>query len=120
MSYYTEFSLNILEADKKWRDHIENEIEKMNVFTDGNYEDGYFAYEKWYDFDKDMRLLSTRFPGTVFELEGIGEEIDDHWLHYYKGGRVMRNGIEIIRHQFDESKLEGKICVDEGQLYSYE
>ena len=120
MSYYTEFSLNISKEGNECRELIEKEIEKMDVFSEGNYEDGYFAYEKWYEFDNDMHILSMRFPDVTFELEGFGEEHDDHWLNYYKGGRVMRNGIEIIRHPFDESKLEGDVCADKGQLYSYE
>lgn len=120
MGYYTNFSLNLSGVKAGWRDRLEDEIARMDIFKDGNIEDGYFACAKWYGVESDMLLLSARFPDVLFELEGDGEDSDDHWLHYYKGGQAMHNGIEIVRHEFDETRLYGEPIQDMGQRYSYE
>lgn len=120
MGYYTTFTLNLSNAKAEWYERLEDEIAKMNVFEGGSIWGGYFASSKWYDAERDMLLLSARFPDVLFELEGDGEDSDDHWLHYYKGGRAMHNGIEVVRHEFDETLLDGEPIQDMGQRYSDE
>lgn len=88
MRYYTNFCMSVESKTKENErvpskiskleaDLINKEVAKMNVFGSGSTEDGWYAYEKWYDFENDMLLLSTRFPDCVFCLEGDGEDGDD-------------------------------------------
>ena len=112
MGYYTGFELYIDSAnglDDPVIKKVENAIKELNIFEPGgNAEYGWSAYTKWYDYEEDMRLLSYRFPDVVFELHGDGEESEDVWTHYYKGGRVQTDGLVVTYtyHKFDESKLQ--------------
>ncbi len=47
-------------------------------------------YEKWYDFDTDMRELSTRMPEVLFIMRVDGEEEGDLWKHYYQNGKSCK------------------------------
>jgi hypothetical protein len=57
---------------------------------------------KWYDWEKDMRLLSASFPNVLFTLEGNGEENVDIWIAYFKGGKSQICKAKIT---FDECTL---------------
>lgn len=112
MGYYTSFELYIDSAnglDDLAIKNVENAIEEMHIFEPGGCaEYSWSAYTKWYDYDEDMQLLSYRFPDVVFELRGDGEESEDVWAHYYKGGRVQTDGLVVTYtyNKFDESKLQ--------------
>ena len=122
MSQHTNFSLNVYEAEATAFAAIENEIDKLGIFDSGDVEFGYLGSGKWYDYDENMLLLSARFPDVLFELTGEGDGREDYWRNYYKGGRAMRNTIEVkvISHDFDPEKLEGDPVQDIGQKYSCE
>lgn len=120
MGYYTNFTLNIDCVDDSQRSTLEREIEKMGVFEGGDIEDGITAEAKWYDCDEDMLLLSSRFQDILFSLYGSGDNSDDIWLHYFKNGRAMFNGIEVVYNDFDESKLSEDRVPDGKLRYSYE
>lgn len=100
------------------------ELSKMAVFGTVKPRDvtvyGCSAETTWYEHEKDMLLLSAKFPGVLFTLNGEGDGWSDLWTKYFKDGRIMRNGREIIIHSFNESKLEGIPVVDSGQKYSWE
>ena len=112
MGYYTGYELYIDDAnglDDPAIKNVENAIKELNIFEPGGCaEYGWSAYTKWYDCDKDMRLLSYRFPDVVFELRGDGEDFEDVWAQYYKGGRVQTDGLVVTYtyNKFDESKLQ--------------
>ena len=59
----------------------------------------------WYEHEDDMRQLSTRFPDMLFILSGKGEENEDIWVKYFKGGRMQVSYATIILDKFDERKL---------------
>lgn len=111
MGYYTCYELyidNLGELDDLVVKNVDKAIEEMNVLdSNGSPRYGWSAYTKWYDHDEDMRLLSYRFPDVVFELRGDGEESEDVWSHYYKGGRAQTDGLVVTYtyNRFDESKL---------------
>lgn len=107
MGYYTNYSLKQEGCPKQDLLILESEVDKMRVFSDGDAEYGWATYAKWYDFDNDMVKLSAKFPDVVFTLDGVGEDSDDEWRHYYKHGMVQYRALEIRRtiHDFDESKL---------------
>lgn len=89
MGYYTWYELhirpNFVVTESKW-EQLSEEIDKMNVFDDGDVHEGLSTYSKWYDCSLDMLKLSMLFPEFRFELHGDGEESDDFWIEYYIGG----------------------------------
>jgi len=60
---------------------------------------------KWYDYDQDMRAISTAFPDVVFALGGEGEEHGDIWKDYWLGGKVHKTKAKIVLEKFDRNKL---------------
>ena len=42
---------------------------------------------KWYDWEKDMKDIASRYPEIEFKLEGHGEEREDWWVALFKGNR---------------------------------
>ena len=120
MGYYTSYSLrfyperknDLIGKDK--RDAILRELRKMNVFGD---EECTYAYGKWYDHDEDMCLISSKFPGIVFELNGHGDDSDDIWVSYYFNGGGQFAPAQIQFDEFCRNKLTyGKIT----DRYSYQ
>jgi hypothetical protein len=60
---------------------------------------------KWYDYEKDMKAVSKKYPTTIFILEGEGEESGDIWKAYFLDGKMQKCKAKIIFDEFDESKL---------------
>lgn len=56
-----------------------------------NSEEGY----KWYDHERDMRMLSLLFPEAMFILYGKGEEAEDQWEKQFQNGRMRSKYIEL-------------------------
>lgn len=61
---------------------------------------------KWYDHEEDMAELSRTFPEVLFTLYGDGEESEDMWYKYFKGGKMQKCYAKIVFDDYDESKLE--------------
>jgi len=136
MGYYTDYTLNIFSAVRDlsgkiigmedgispiMQQQIEAEIEKMNIFSDGNVLDSYYVNAKWYDCEDDMRLLSAKFPDIVFWLNGEGEGSDDLWQRFFVEGKIQECYAKIIYDDFDASKLKGEPIKDISQRkYSYQ
>lgn len=102
---------------------LEDEIEKMNIFDGGgDIEYGYYANAKWYDWEEDMCLLSTRFPELLFCLHGEGESGDDLWDAYFFEGKCQHCPAVITYEDFDPSKLcAGRESADTRRgVYSYQ
>lgn len=126
MGYYTDYSLSAEwrgkspEPTREKINGLEEEIERMNVFDfDGDFDYGWWAIAKWYDWEKDMALLSKRFPDFLFTLEGNGENPDDIWGAYFLDGRIMRDTRIIVTKPFDAEKLT-PASSGESNLYSYQ
>lgn len=137
MGYYTDYTLSVYSAVKKpsgsiemssdipsaLEKEIDKEIEKMNVFADGDIRDSYYVNTTWYDHELDMRLLSARFPDIVFWLSGHGEGYEDHWQKFFVGGKMQECYAQVIYDDFDSSKLDGEtVSVDNilRQRYTYQ
>lgn len=78
--------------------NLKAEIEAMDAFeylsSSELYIDGY-ANAKWYDWEEDMRILSSRFPEVTFTLHGSGEDSNDIWTCYFRNGNSSGNATEI-------------------------
>lgn len=120
MGYYTDYELKASYSgnDPDYIAKLEDEISRMNVFDGGDYKNDWYTNAKWYDYDSDMILLSSKFPEVLFELRGEGERSGDIWLNYYKAGGAMRDCIVITEKPFDELQLVNAGCIPEN--YSYE
>lgn len=61
---------------------------------------------KWYDWDEDMRRISSKYPTHLFHLHGAGEENGDIWSATFKNGLMHLRKARVIIDPFDEGKLE--------------
>lgn len=120
MSMYSNYSLDVAEYAESERTALEAEIDKLNVFTEGNIQDGYSAYDTWYDWRQDMRLLSARFPNVLFTLGIVGADYDGEDRVYFKGGQYQDDNVEVIYHPFDPDKLTGEPLDTKNLHYQYE
>lgn len=110
MGYFTWYSLNVSNAEggklpKGKADAIEKAIDELRVFQDGNIESGYSAYDKWYESEEDMCVLSQKFPDVLFTLYGDGEDSTDSWVSYYLDGAYQHETAKIEYAPFDRLKL---------------
>lgn len=126
MGYYTDYSLSAewysdsSGPNEKEINALEDEIERMKVFeSGGDFDFGWWANVKWYDWEEDMALLSKRFPEFLFSLNGSGESQDDIWGAYFLNGQIMRDARSIVTKPFDAEKLT-PAAVRENNLYSYQ
>lgn len=135
MGYYTDYTLSIFGTKKDeagvirmtdqiphdLEEQIDAEVEKMNIFSDGNIQDAYTANTTWYDHEVDMRLLSEKFPSIVFWLSGVGEGYEDLWQKYFLNGRMQEAYAQIVYDDFDPGKLDdGPEVAHSTTKYSYQ
>lgn len=108
MGYYTIFKLSV--KDSEITDDIKKELSIINreYFDDIHYVneliEGWLE-AKWYEYERDVKILSLKFPNTVFILEGKGEENDDMWVAYFMNGKVQYEKAKITYNSFDPNKL---------------
>lgn len=78
MGYYTQFDIT------NNSEEVRSTIESVSEYT--------FSYgelhAKWYDWQRDVKLVSTMFPDTEICVEGIGEENEDVWKAFAKDGEL--------------------------------
>ncbi len=60
---------------------------------------------KWYEWEREMRAISAKFPEVFFTVEGHGEEDGDIWIAYFLGGKMQKEDAKIVFDPFDERKL---------------
>jgi hypothetical protein len=98
MGYNTDYSLNMEPFDE--------DIFKL-ILDDIN--EGYNPFEdpcKWYEWEEDMRRVSSYYPTFLFHLRGQGDENDDIWEATFKNGKAHIRNAQIIVAPFEEDKLE--------------
>jgi len=113
MGYYTDFKLDVLDqapiGSKTPIEDITKAIDKLDYFRAEGYGESLLNHEldsiKWYDYQDDMKNISSQFPNVLFTLRGEGEENGDIWVAYFKNGKVQQSKAKITFDEFNESKL---------------
>lgn len=81
MGYYTKYDLDyVMGAD---RDAVFTAISEVS-----GYDDPFSDTCKWYDYEEDMRKVSSMFPGAEIVISGNGEEYPDFWQAWFKDGKM--------------------------------
>lgn len=100
MSYYTSYNLTVVNKNSFTENQlreISSELARRLDEDDDfpfrqNIDDPFewieYDTRKWYDHEEDMMRLSREYPDMIFLLEGWGEEPDDVWRKYFKGGKM--------------------------------
>lgn len=90
MGYYTDFTMSV-EGSGAVYGRLMEEKDRITVSDDYEFKLGHFLQYgqqevKWYDYDKDMKQLSLRWPNVLFILDGIGED-GKVWRAWYRNGK---------------------------------
>lgn len=102
MGYETSFYLTIEDLGEHALDEIEAAIKAADM--DFAYE-GYGEPARWYNCTEEMCAFSARFPTALFCLRGDGEDSEDFWHEYYKGGKHQFCPAYITYAPFNEGAL---------------
>lgn len=102
MGYLTRFELSITPTTHE-NDIREKELYGLSV---ADLMDGGWDNYKWYDHENEMRDFSKKYPDTLFELRGEGEEAGDLWVKYFQNGKMQRCHARIEYDDFDPEKLK--------------
>ena len=102
MGYYTDYKLEFdTELDEET---LVGQLEEITPYTwYGGLE---LSDVKWYDYRDHMKIISKKYPETLFKLYGNGEESEDIWVEYFKNGKSRYERGMITFAEFDETKLE--------------
>ena len=123
MGYYSKFSLTLKESDGKtlinddeivekivkdlritsgYKNLFENlEIECNGVGFNPEYYDSYDYDYKWYDWEKDLRLVSKLYSDIYFIVVRIGEEEGDLQRISVKNGKTLLSQKGIIKYEWN-------------------
>ena len=124
MGYYTAYTLSVSPhpasqsvPDEIWQ-NLFDVIDGLGEFdTDAVElrELSISTYTKWYDWEKDMSLISQEFPQFLFTLYGDGEESDDKWVAYFFRGATQwckadisyeKPNFDILSYEAEEIELK--------------
>lgn len=64
---------------------------KLEEISTYDFDEDGFTEGKWYDHEKDMKVLSGLYPNIVFTLDGEGEEQGDVWKKTFKDGKLEKS-----------------------------
>lgn len=126
MGYYTYFRLSVDPFDDKTPlsdfcyKEITAEIDRMNIFEDHFSKSEWGGYTKWYDWEEDMFLLSSKFPEVLFTIYGDGEVSDDKWVAYFRAGYEQYCPAKIIYQECDKRLLDRPPTKPDAEHYTYE
>lgn len=100
MGYYTNYNLSVVNHNNFTENQLrevsselarrlgEDDELPFHQHIDDAFEWIGYDSRKWYEHEEDMMQLSREYPDMIFLLEGWGEEYDDVWRKYFKGGRI--------------------------------
>jgi len=117
MGYYTSYSLNIFNFNNGRIENIsEEDFKSFLIFQLRKISEGaktslneFGETEnscKWYDWKEDLKELSNRYQGFLFELIGVGEETEDIWKAFFLNGKCQLCPGRIVFEEFDIAKMK--------------
>ncbi len=107
MGYLTSFNITYSEKTKEIKKYAEA-LSDANIHNDHGF---YYNDEdcvQWCNFKRDMLQLSIAFPDVLMTVKGHGEDDDDRWIRFFKGGKCTKQEmaeITIIYDEFNENNL---------------
>lgn len=109
MGYYTDF--NIRQTGDDDFEEISEEIVNISGYCFDEYssEKRLFLNAKWYNWDVNMTEISRKFPNSLFQVDGEGEEGHDIWRCFFRNGRCESIKVEV---KYSESNLETEFKAD--------
>ena len=106
MGYYTNFEIKIKQG-KVDIQSLQDTIDEISEYGFDNDGEEIWSNDeiKWYDYEEDMKKVSTLFPDIVIEVDGTGEESGDIWKTFWKNGKNHKSKRVVTMEDYDESKL---------------
>ena len=106
MSYYTDYCIKVNNVSKEEFDTIITKLEEISDEHFDVYLDYDFGlYAKWYDYEKDIAIVSKLYPKALFTVECKGEDFEQ-WIVYIQNGKSQIAEVHITYDSFDPSKLK--------------
>lgn len=102
MGYYTKY---VIKANPELTDEMVKSLINLTRYEFDSDEEKMWSEIKWYDYEIEMKEFSSKFPNTIFTVQGQGEEQSDRWMEYWKNGKSQNAYLRIEFDEFDESKL---------------
>lgn len=99
MGYYTDFKLKSYHVDIII---IPDGTEYDRSIIQEFFDEGELYEMKWYDHEKDMKLVSLANPNVVFHTSGVGEEQGDIWEMKFLNGKSKTIKQKTIMPSFDD------------------
>lgn len=103
MGYYTLFSFSHINGPKEQYDKMLKDV--AETLGDKDVTETESTYAKWYDYDKDIRELSKKYPDITFCVSGDGEDSEDLWQEFWHAGEVFQEGVEFSSFKDIESHM---------------
>ena len=97
MGYYTTFSLSLVNGPKEQFDCLIKDLSEF--LKDKNFLETQSFYGKWYDYKKDIKAFSLKYPDITFLLEGDGEDFNDLWQEYWCAGDSVHEDMEFSSYE---------------------
>lgn len=99
MGYYTYYDID-----------IKGSIDEEQFAIDFNKVTGGYQYPiedtiKWYDYEKDMKKLSSMYPNNYFTIYGTGEDSYDIWVAYFYRGNYSGGRAKLVYPSANEEDL---------------
>ena len=108
MGYYSDFSINILpEQEEKTLLKIKDDIEKASGYDfclEGKNINAYHV--KWYNYERNLKYISEKYPCLVFLIDIVGEENGDLMRGQFKDGEYELVKAQISFPPFKRVYLE--------------
>jgi len=109
MGYDTYYRLTVLEEDgvtKVFDLLLNDELLNEGFLAIDSLIDGNMDACHWYNYQKEMALLSKKYPHYIFDLVGDGEEQGDIWNEFYWNGHSYRWVLEYQLPHVDVARLK--------------
>lgn len=139
MGYYTNYDLGIrpIGEGKSWLrayDSEENKkfmeiVEDLNKSCDVCFDEYGWQEDSNFDWEKDLTEFSKKYPDFFFELEGRGDEWDDHWKAIFWNGRYRAENyitidpdlkLEMLQDGYQEPfKNYNVVSISKEDIFAY-